>query len=111
MISFIPIDLPGLPLHCLMLNILVLPYVIYLSNDLRHKHLLSDKPDDKHADVDECLAQTTDVSHESQQIVDFALVSVIHLVATHVNCDEVVFSRGITKVVVIGFHVEDLVES
>jgi hypothetical protein len=87
------------------LNILILSYVIYLSYDLRHKHLLSDEADNKHPYIYECLAQTTDVSHESENVIDFALVSIVHLVAAHVDSNQEVITRCVTEVVVIGLHI------
>jgi len=89
-----------------MLNVIILANVIDLSDNLAHEHPLSEESNYKSTDTDKCLCQTTDVSQESQDIVNFALILVKDSVTTKINCNNVAIFVRVD--VLIGFNVIDL---
>jgi hypothetical protein len=59
--------------------------MIDLSDDTGHEHLLGEEIHNKTANHDEELLETTQVSQESKNVGDLALIGIIELVCADVH--------------------------
>ena len=67
------------------LYVLVLAYVIDLSDDTRHEHLLGEEIHNQTPNHDEELLETTQVSQKCEDVGDLALIGIIELVGADVH--------------------------
>ena len=85
------------------LNILVISNMINLSDDAGHEHLLGEEINKKAANHDEELMKTAQVSQESEDVRNLALIGIIELVGSNVDCNEIPLAFDI--VILIGFNI------
>ena len=104
----------NLPLVCILcqllnffspfiLNIIVISNMIDLSDDAWHEHLLGEEIHKQAANHDEELMKTAQVSQESEDVRNLALIGIIELVGSNVDCNEITLTFDI--VILIGFNI------